>query len=151
MCATGRRRTATARRVVEHYVLDAYALLAWLGDEAGAGQVEHLLTTAVGGECRLSISMVNLGEVMYTIERRLGAERAAATLALLDQLPVEQVAVNRDLALRAARVKAARRMGYADCFAVALAVADGAKLVTGDRDFEEVEDVAAIEWLAANH
>ena len=147
MRATGRKRNATVRRVAEHYVLDAYALLAWLGDEAGARHVEHLLTTAARDECRLSISTVNLGEVMYTIERRLGAERAAETLALLDQLPVEQVAVNRDLALRAARVKAARRMGYADCFAVALAVAAGAKLVTGHPDFEAVEDMVSVEWL----
>jgi PIN domain nuclease of toxin-antitoxin system len=130
--ATGRRRSENSKRVAEHYVLDAYALLAWLGDEVGAERVEHLITTAARDECRLSISTVNLGEVMYTIERRFGVQRAAETLALLDQLPVEQVAVTRDLALRAARVKAASRMGYADCFAVALAVANGAKLVTGD-------------------
>jgi PIN domain nuclease of toxin-antitoxin system len=135
--------------VAEHYVFDAYAVLAWLGDETGAERVEHLLTTAARDECRLSISTVNLGEVMYTIERRFGTERAAETLALLDQLPVEQVAVDRELALRAARVKAATRMGYADCFAVALAVAAGAAVVTGDPDFEAVADMVTVEWLKA--
>jgi len=46
-------------------------------------------------------------------------------------------------------VKAARRMGYADCFAVALAMAARATLVTGDPDFGAVEDLVTIDWLGS--
>lgn len=93
------------------------------------------------------MSVINLGEVMYTVERRRGLRSALEALAAVDQLPLRLAEVDRPRTLRAARLKASTSMGYADCFAAALARELGAVLLTGDRDFKAVEGSVAIEWL----
>lgn len=91
----------------------------------------------------------NLGGVLYTIEDRLGADAAQEVLAGLTDAPITVVDIDRPLALNAARLKVATKMGYLDCFTAALAQQLDAKIVTGDPDFERIEDVVDIEWLAA--
>ena len=53
------------------------------------------------------------------------------------------------LAKEAGRFKAKNRMSFADCFAAALAKNRKASLVTGDREFKQVESEININWLAA--
>jgi PIN domain nuclease of toxin-antitoxin system len=48
-------------------VLDAYALMAFFEDEPGADVVRNLLLKAEDGNLKLLISVVNLGEVWYSI------------------------------------------------------------------------------------
>jgi ribonuclease VapC len=55
--------------------------------------------------------------------------------------------IGEELAIAAARIKAERRMGYLDCFVVALAQQLNATVLTGDPDFRRVEDLVRIEWL----
>jgi predicted nucleic acid-binding protein len=76
-----------------------------------------------------------------------GAENIVREVA---GMPVEIVGVGDDLALvrQAAIFKATRKMSYADCFAAALAKSRGAELVTGDREFKEVEKEIKIRGLA---
>jgi predicted nucleic acid-binding protein len=38
-------------------------------------------------------------------------------------------------------------MPYADCFAAALAKLRKAELVTGDKEFRQIEDEVKIQWL----
>jgi predicted nucleic acid-binding protein len=38
-------------------------------------------------------------------------------------------------------------MSYADCFAAALAKINKAELITGDREFKEVEGEVKVVWL----
>ena len=38
-------------------------------------------------------------------------------------------------------------MSYADCFAAALAKINNAELITGDREFKEVEGEVKVVWL----
>jgi hypothetical protein len=52
------------------FVLDSYALLAYLQDEPVAPRVEKLLEDAGKGKCRLLFSMINLGELLYITETR---------------------------------------------------------------------------------
>ncbi len=118
-------------------VLDSFALLAFFGDEPGGTQVRELLTSAAAGECDLLMSMVNLGEVMYIVERHRGLAQAQKTLARIDELPIEIVDTDRGSALAAAHIKAHCSLSYADCFAAALAQSRGAALVTGDPEFRE--------------
>lgn len=51
------------------YVLDSYALLAFLEAEPGSDHVSELLEAAKGRNCRLYMCVVNMGEVMYIVER----------------------------------------------------------------------------------
>jgi len=132
----------------DRFVLDSFALLALLQDEPGAPKVQELLNRATIGDHEVFITVVNLGEVLYTTENRRGLQAAQEALAGIDQSPIRMVDVDRPLTLAAARLKAATGVGYADCFAAALAQQMTAAVVTGDRDFGMIEGLD-IEWLPA--
>ena len=129
------------------YVLDAFALLAYLRGEPGAERVRDLLLRARSGEARLYLSLVNYGEVLYISERQGGRPAAEEAIRIIDHLPLEIVPADRDLTFAAAHLKARYPISYADAFAAALAQKLGAVLVTGDPEFRKVEAVVEIEWL----
>ncbi len=134
----------------ETWVLDSFALLALLGGEPGGDEVAHLLRQAGAGEIRLLMTWVNMGEVAYIIERRWGTERLRQILAMLEEASLEMVAVERELALAAAHIKAEFPLAYADAFASALAIQTDGTLVTGDPEFRQLEGRLCIHWLPAN-
>lgn len=129
------------------FVLDSFAMLALLGDEPGSNDVADLLRRARADQVRALMTWVNVGEVAYIIERRWGAERLQAALAMMESTALEIVTVGRDLAVAAAHIKANHAMAYADAFAAALAQESAATLVTGDPEFKLVENVVKIQWL----
>ena len=132
-------------------VLDSWALMAFLQDEQAAEEVEKLLVKAAGKGVTLLLCVVNWGEVYYSIARAEGEMVAEQKAAELATLPIEIVPVGADLRLarEAARLKAAHKMAYADCFAAALAKTRKAELVTGDPKFKEMEPSLKISWLKA--
>lgn len=128
-------------------VLDSYAIIGFLEGETFADKVETALKAARQGARRLFISQVNWGEVLYVFRREGGESAAREALKALDTLPIEVVPTDRQQALKAAEFKALRKMSYADCFAAALAKRERASLLTGDREFRQVEDEIKVEWL----
>lgn len=135
-------------KLTNHIVLDSYALLALLNDESGAARVEDLLRQAETGEAELSMSVINLGELAYIVERRWGPEKLRAVLAYIEVTRIQLVAVDPPRALAAAHIKAQNPLAYADAFAAALSQELEATLLTGDPEFETVQSLIAIEWLA---
>ena len=131
----------------EHKVLDSWALLAWLLDQPAAGQVESLLERAERGEISLSMSWLNAGEVYYMTARELGAAQAEVFLTRLPSLPLRLVLPDAADILSAAKLKAEHRISYADAFAAALAMRDGAALVTGDPELRTLSETVAVEWI----
>jgi predicted nucleic acid-binding protein len=131
------------------YVLDSYAVITYLEAEPGSDRVVELLEAARAEKCHLCISMVNLGEVIYIVERERGLSKAQETLARIDELPIEVVDVDRSLTLAAAQLKADCPIAYADCYAAALAQVRNAVLVTGDPEFTKIKPdwSIRIEWL----
>ncbi|MBI4785717.1 MAG: type II toxin-antitoxin system VapC family toxin [Chloroflexi bacterium] len=129
------------------YVFDSFALLAQINDEPGADQVESLLELARKKQVVLWLSIVNLAEVLYVIERKHGLDKTAETLATIDELPLQTVDVQRARAFSAAHIKAQHAISFADAFAVALAKEKNARVVTGDPEFEKVAKEIAVEWL----
>lgn len=129
------------------YVLDSFAVLAYLEDEAGADQVNALLEAARQGQASIWMSIINYGEVVYITEREQGLFAAQRVIAAMDQLPMSVVDADRKLTLSAARVKAHHGISYADAFVVALSQAKQAKALTGDPEFRKVETLVAIDWL----
>jgi PIN domain nuclease of toxin-antitoxin system len=107
-------------------VLDAWAVLALYEEHPCAGDVEAAIDTA-----EAVVSAINLGEVLYVLERDFGAEQA---MRLVDQVrsvtAVEEP--DWDLVVSAAHVKAAGGLAYADAFCVATAKRHDAALYTGD-------------------
>lgn len=130
-----------------HKVLDSYAILAFLENESGASKVAELIKQARDKEKPLLLSVVNWGEVYYIITRTAGKAVAEEALKTIDTLPIEIVPIDREIAKIAAEFKSTRKMSYADCFAAALAKFKKADVVTGDKEFKEVEDQLSILWL----
>jgi predicted nucleic acid-binding protein len=129
------------------YVLDASALMAFFEDRPGAEAVEELLAKAAEAKRPLLMSVVNWGEVYYSVWRARGEKAAAAKLTEIAQLPIQVLDVDMELAKLAASLKAQHHLPYADCFAAALAQARKATLVTSDKDFECVRQAVKILWV----
>ncbi len=128
-------------------VLDSHALLAYLEKEPGFEAVQSVFLHAVEKESPVLMTAVNFGEVYYVVMRELGSEKAVEIEHVIGQLPIQIVGVDIDLAREAAKFKAAKKMSYADCFAAALAKLHGGELITGDKEFKEVERDVKVLWI----
>lgn len=129
------------------YVLDTYALFSHFGDNPGAAEVDQLLFAAQDGTIELYVSEISLGEMLYIIERRDDRERAMEGLAVVNQFAICHCPATWPRILAAAHVKAHHPVSYADAFAVALAQEMDASVVTGDPEFEKVEELISVAWL----
>jgi predicted nucleic acid-binding protein len=129
-------------------VLDAYSLIAYLEGEDGKDRMIEVFKVARDSGRALLLCVVNWGEVYYITLREAGRERADQVAHLLSTLPIQFVPVDMELAKKAAELKASRKMSYADCFAAALAKLRKAELVTGDKEFKQVEGDVKILWIA---
>ena len=131
-------------------VLDAHALMVLFNDEPGAEEIEKILIKAESGSPQLLMSIVNWGEIYYSILRGASQEMADAKAHEIAGMQIELVPVDADdleLVRQAAAFKATRKMSYADCFAAALAKIKNAELVTGDREFKQLARDVKIHWL----
>jgi ribonuclease VapC len=122
---------------MKNYVLDASAAILFLTKGVNYERVAALVKNADNGNARLAISMVNWGEVLYSTAKSAGLVRATADLKAMSVL-VEPVAIDEELAEAAATVRFHYKLGYADCFAAALAMRMDATLVTTDPDFAKL-------------
>ncbi len=129
------------------FILDSFALLAYLQDEPAAPRVETLLENAKKEKCNLMISVINLGEILYITERRGGVAKTQDTLALIQQLPVEILPADEKAVFSAAHIKANYAISYADSFVVAAAVEKDAVILTNDPEFESTKLIVRVEWL----
>jgi len=116
-------------------VLDAWAVMALLQDEPRASEVERMVA-----EGKAVMSAINLGEVLYALLRSHGAEVAASRVSAIRQT-VRVVQPDWPLVERAAGVKAAGGISYADAFCVATALRAGAPIATGDPEILGLSDV----------
>ncbi len=134
------------------YILDSYALLTYLEAGPGSNRIKELLDAAKDMKCHLYMCVVNMGEVIYIVERERGLPKAQETLARIDELPIDIVNVDRSLTLTAAHLKTDCPIAYAGCFTAALSQLKNATLVTGDPEFHKMKPDCnvRIEWLT-NH
>jgi len=72
-------------------VLDSFALIAYFEDEPGADEVEALLMQAEKANLQLLMSVVNLGEVWYTIARAYSPETADEKWREIQGMPIKIV------------------------------------------------------------
>ena len=131
-------------------VLDAHALMVLFNDEPGADEVERILLKAESGSPKLLMSVVNWGEIYYSILRGASQEMAETKAHEIAGMQIELVPVDAndlELVRQAAAFKATRKMSYADCFSAALAKIKNAELVTGDREFKQLARDVKIHWL----
>jgi predicted nucleic acid-binding protein len=129
------------------YVFDTFAFTAIIQDERAGDQAAAILADQ---RTDVRISAINAGEVFYTTLRERGAEAALrAERALFEQPRIQVVDVTWPRVRAAATLKAGGGISYADAFAAALAQELSVPLVTGDHEFERLEQSGVIRvlWL----
>jgi uncharacterized protein len=128
-------------------ILDSWALMALFHEESAADEVEKLLSLAAADRHKLLMSVVNWGEIYYSVRRGVSPEMAEQKAREIATMPIEIVPADMQQTHQAAIFKATRKMSYADCFGAALAKIRNAEFVTGDPEFREIEKEIKINWL----
>lgn len=128
-------------------VLDAYAVIAFFEDEPGADLVRGLILRAEEGSLKLLMSVVNLGEVWYSIARTTSPETADQYIREIQGMAIETVDADWQLTRQAAVFEAGGNIAYGDCFAAALAKDRKADLITGDKEFSVLGGEINIAWV----
>ena len=129
------------------FVLDSWAVLAYLGGEASGQEVADLIAGAHESGIPMCISVINAGEVWYILAREISEAQADQAMTDLRGLGIEVVDADWSLTRIAGSFKARHRMSYADCFAAALAKHRKSDLVTGDKEFKQVEAELSVRWV----
>ena len=124
---------------MRHYVLDANAVLRYLrgSGEDGSERVRSVVRDAEQGVTRLSVSVINLGEVLYILMKTVDEARALQMIRELRQV-ISVVSADVERTTQAAILKYRYKLGYADSFAAVLAMEYDATLVSADPSFEKL-------------
>ncbi len=128
-------------------VLDSWSVIAYLEDEPAGQRVADLIAGAHEDGIPIKMTVVNAGEVWYILAREASIADADQSVAELKGLGIEFADADWKLTREAAGFKAKHKMSYADCFAAALAKEHKADLVTGDREFRQVEGEVKVHWV----
>ncbi len=131
---------------MKEYVLDANAVLRYfgVGEGQGTNRVRALFEQAERGQAHLSMSVVNLGEVLYVLLKYVDEQRARHYVQALQHVAT-MVEADAAQALGAAEMKHKYKLGYADSFAATLAVTLKATLVSADPSFEKLGKT--LKWI----
>ena len=131
-------------------VLDSFALIGYLENEPFSSRVEKILRQAREGRRLIYLHAIHLGEVYYITLRELGKDLADLAYARIREFPLTYIeTIDEDLLRTATKLKATYSISYADAFAAAIAIIKNAFLLTGDPEFQLLEDKENIfiEWL----
>jgi predicted nucleic acid-binding protein len=120
------------------HVLDANALYRFLTGGLGADTVTQLFKDARGAEQPLRMSVINWGEVYYTIAKREGFAETANIMDRVKLLPLAVLEAGEAVTARAARLKAGHGLPYADCFAAATVAKDDILVTSDAKDFKKI-------------
>jgi predicted nucleic acid-binding protein len=120
------------------HVLDANALYRFLIGGPGADIVSRLFKQARDAEQPLRISVINWGEVYYTIAKVEGFAETSRIMERVKLLPLMIIDATQELTARAAQFKAAYGLPYADCFATAITSRNDILVTSDVKDFKKV-------------
>ena len=128
-------------------VLDSYSIISYVEGEAGKDTMIEIFRSARDSGRACLLSVVNWGEVYYITLREAGQQRADEVAHLISTLPIHVINADLELTKQAAIFKSTKKMSYADCFAAALARHRRVELVTGDKEFKQIDGEVKIFWL----
>ena len=128
-------------------VLDSWAIMTYLEGEPAAERIADLISDAHDESVPMLMSVVNAGEVWYIIARRTNASEADRAIRMIKDIGIKFVDSDWPLTKIAASYKVRGNISYADSFAAALAKHNQATLITGDREFQQLQKEIEIAWL----
>jgi predicted nucleic acid-binding protein len=120
------------------HVLDANALYRFLTGGPGADTVNRLFKQARDAEQPLRMSVINWGEVYYTIARSQGFAETSRIMNRVKLLPLAVLDAAEAVTTRAAQLKAGHGLPYADCFAAAITAKDDVLVTSDAKDFKKI-------------
>ena len=138
--------------MIETLIVDSWPVMEWLRQrEPARARFAELLDRAERGQIVLQMSRIIRGDLWYQVARRWGIDVYPQYQSLIATLPIQIISLDDALVDEAAGLKARFSISYADCFAAALAIRQGAPIVTGDPDFLKLETAGLItvHWLGA--
>jgi|SRR6202050_48763 len=120
------------------HVLDASALYRFLTGGPGSDTVGRLFKEARDTEQPLRMSVINWGEVYYSLAKATGFAETGRIMAQVKLLPLTVLDANEAVTARAAQLKAGHGLPYADCFAAATAANDDVLVTSDAKDFKKI-------------
>ena len=130
-------------------VLDANALMIYLKKGTGYEKIKALFTKAADKDKNLLMTSVSFREVYYAIIKEHDIHRADEVTGIIQNLPIEIVAIDQKLATEAAIFKANYKLSYINCFTAALA--KKGELITTDKEFNvlEADKTIKVNWITS--
>lgn len=131
------------------FVLDAWAILAWLkGEQPAAERVRMLLHASDRRERKPVMNIVNLGEVFYLCAKATDPAYGERVLNNLRH-SISTASAEDEVVMLAATLKSRYAISYADGFAAATAIRREGALVTGDHELRLVAAAEgfSLEWI----
>jgi predicted nucleic acid-binding protein len=135
--------------MIPAYCLDACALITVVKKEPGFEIVRDLLRRAAAGEAAVSMSAVNLSEVIYNFQSEKSVEQMEELWRSIHAMPITIVReITDSMISEAAGLKSRHRMSHADALGLAAAKERGAAFVTSDHaELEPVDQHESIPFL----
>ena len=123
------------------YVLDTSALITYLAEERGADKVKAVRVSA-------SLPFIALTELYYVLWRKQDQVLAEEAIQHVLSWRLPLLTADERLSLSAGYLKARFRLGLADSYMAAFALASQASLVTKDPDFRALEPELKLLYIA---
>jgi len=115
---------------------------AWIEYWKG-GKLAGEAASYIDGDEESAVSAINLAEVHLAIAKSYDEAMAGEKVATMEKR-CHVVPVDRDIAIEAAKIKKKEKLGLADALILATARQVGGRVVTGDPDLKQFEDVIFI-------
>lgn len=94
------------------------------------------------------MSWLNVAETFYILAKRNSAAVAEEFLIRLPSLPIRIVLPDEEGIMAAARIKAVHPVAFGDAFAIALAHAEHASVITGDDEIRRCA-LVPVDWIGS--
>ena len=132
---------------MKNYIIDSYCIITYFEKDKGFERIIELFCEASTDRINLYMNLINWGEVYYIILREQGIKKTDLFENNFKKFPIEIVSPDTALIKTASEYKAFNSLSYADCIAAATAKKYGAVLITGDKEFTQLEKEIAVEWI----
>ncbi|MHB1253380.1 MAG: PIN domain-containing protein [Candidatus Humimicrobiaceae bacterium] len=132
---------------MKNYVADSYCIITYFEKDKGYEKVIELFCKASNSEINLYINLINWGEVYYIILREQGFKMADLFENNFKKLSIEIVSPDMAMIKTASEYKAFNSLSYANCISAADAKKYEGILITGDKEFTQLEKEIYAEWI----
>jgi len=107
----------------------------WKGGRLAKKAAEY-----IDGDEESIVSVINVAEIFFWVSKYYDEETAKAKLKTIEKRS-HILAVQKETAVAAAKIRRAEKLAFADSLIVATARREGVTIVTGDSDMKSLEEV----------